>query len=442
MAAVHPTDAPGFADATEAEPDADTGLAAVPSPDTADLAADDAATATAAAPADHQASPGSTEGTAAKGRRFNKPSLVALAHGIEASLVSTEPDPDDLPVVIALFQRPEYFASERRRYREIARHSMCTFVGFVDEDPDVPSPINGIPIAANDALAREFALIIISKCICVSVVGEDLGDGTGSEAERNRVFEARWSFDRPTAIAEARRLLASFGDSVPATLQPQIEQRLADAEKAVPRRIEARLTASFEQMVDKYERLAVRLQTLTEQSHRHASAASSTTTNADRDPLTGALNQSGFARYLGNRILSQPDTTRVAIAWIDIDDLDQINGAYGRDAGDAAIKAVYSTLSDLLREDDGVARFDNDEFIVAMPGMEIGAAKRRAEEFVEEVGAMSLAAPHDTVNLTISCAVAIGDLATLALERLRDTLYRTRGTARGRTVVGDYLTSE
>ena len=107
--------------------------------------------------------PESPAASTANERVFAKSSLVALAHGIEASLLADEPDPGDLPVVLALFQQETYFDAERRRYREIARNSLVTLVGFVDTDPDVPSPIRGVALHPGEALASTFALFVVSK---------------------------------------------------------------------------------------------------------------------------------------------------------------------------------------------------------------------------------------------------------------------------------------
>src|SRR5690348_2736169 len=131
--------------------------------------------------ADAQLAGGAAPIGAGAPRMFSKGSLVALAHGIEASLLDAEPDPADLPVVIALFQKEQYFAPERRRYRAIARNSVATIVGFADKDPDVPTPIVGVPLRADEEIANEFCLVIISKCICVSLIGVDVSDPYSGE---------------------------------------------------------------------------------------------------------------------------------------------------------------------------------------------------------------------------------------------------------------------
>src|SRR5690242_4281454 len=361
---------------------------------------------------------------ASDARMFTKGSLVALAHGIEASLLDAEPDPGDLPVVIALFQKEQFFAPERRRYRAIARHSLVTLVGFADRDPDVPTPIIGIPLDPSEELAGTFGLVIISKCICVSLIGVDKTDE--STEQRNRRFETRWSFDRAHAVEEARRLLAAFGNRVPAAQAQQVEQRLRDAEAAVPRRIEARLTAAFEQMVKRYQWAASRVNELEDEVTR-LNEMKTGTVPAEYDALTGVLTRPSLARFLG-QLMVESRTSQVAVAWLDVNDLDAINTRFGRPAGDAALRLVAKAIQTQVRENDCFVRWGSDEFVVVMPGMQIDTAKRRALEFIDAVSATSMPDPYKTVRVSISCGVGVGDFTALALSRLRESANYGRTT--------------
>jgi diguanylate cyclase (GGDEF)-like protein len=298
-----------------------------------------------------------------------------------------------------------------------------------------------MPLKAGEAIAKEFCLVIISKCICVSLIGVESGSSRGVE-ERARRFETRWSFDRIRAVQEARRLIDEFGERVPPALGDQIAQRLHDAEQAVPRRIEARLTASFEQMVKRYQWVAGRVNELEDTNARLTASDDDDAPIAtiERDEVTDVGNRNTLARFFGE-LMIDATTPRVAVAWLDVDDLDAINAQHGRGAGDMALKVVAETIASQVREEDCFVRWGDDEFVVVMPGMDIGAAKRRALELVEAVSWKAFPEPYRGVNLTVSCGVAVGDLPAIELDRLRDTVNRGRGGNRGRTIVGDYLTT-
>jgi two-component system, cell cycle response regulator len=82
-----------------------------------------------------------------------------------------------------------------------------------------------------------------------------------------------------------------------------------------------------------------------------------------RDGLTGLHNRQGFL-VLGEQLLRLADHTEcsLALVYADIDGLEKINQAFGRQQGDAALRAVARALLETFRESDLVARVGGDEF--------------------------------------------------------------------------------
>jgi DICT domain-containing protein len=69
-------------------------------------------------------------------RSHTKRSLLALSHAMERSIEAGRGESDEVlpPLVIAMFQRPEYFAIERDRYRELgASGAVCASSGSQDQ---------------------------------------------------------------------------------------------------------------------------------------------------------------------------------------------------------------------------------------------------------------------------------------------------------------------
>ena len=64
---------------------------------------------------------------------------------------------------------------------------------------------------------------------------------------------------------------------------------------------------------------------------------------------------------------------------VDVDNLGQINDAYGNDIGDKALARVAETVHTSLRESDLIAHYGADEFIVLMPEATRADAQRAAQ---------------------------------------------------------------
>jgi diguanylate cyclase (GGDEF)-like protein len=65
------------------------------------------------------------------------------------------------------------------------------------------------------------------------------------------------------------------------------------------------------------------------------------------------------------------------VAFVDIDKLKAINDLEGHAAGDRTIREVADALRSSLRSYDFVIRYGGDEFVCAMPGVTLAAAKER-----------------------------------------------------------------
>lgn len=85
------------------------------------------------------------------------------------------------------------------------------------------------------------------------------------------------------------------------------------------------------------------------------------------DPLTGLLNLRGF-KAIGARALDAAERlgSTFTMLFLDIDDLEQINAAYGHSVGDEALRETARVLRDSVRAMDIVARIGDDEFCIAL----------------------------------------------------------------------------
>jgi len=83
------------------------------------------------------------------------------------------------------------------------------------------------------------------------------------------------------------------------------------------------------------------------------------------DELTGALNRRGFCAKVPERLRA---ATRAgagsALLFVDVDRLKQLNDSWGYATGDAALREVAELLRSSARDDDVIARWGGDEFVV------------------------------------------------------------------------------
>ncbi len=85
------------------------------------------------------------------------------------------------------------------------------------------------------------------------------------------------------------------------------------------------------------------------------------------DKLTGFYNPKAFESILQHK-KSRSERTRkpFSILLIDINDFKNINEEYGHSAGDEVLKNFASSVKSILRAEDSIARWGEDEFIVLL----------------------------------------------------------------------------
>lgn len=89
---------------------------------------------------------------------------------------------------------------------------------------------------------------------------------------------------------------------------------------------------------------------------------------ATHDALTGLANRALYYDRLRQSLaLARRHEERLAVLYVDMDDLKPINDQFGHRAGDAALKEIAHRLSTGRRESDTVARMGGDEFALILP---------------------------------------------------------------------------
>jgi diguanylate cyclase (GGDEF)-like protein len=153
------------------------------------------------------------------------------------------------------------------------------------------------------------------------------------------------------------------------------------------------------------------------------------------DELTGLMNRRRFEEECQREHRrSQRGWAPYALARIDVDGMGHINAVHGREKGDELLGRIAEELKATRREYDLVARFDDDELVILLPGCDARTAKkvlRRALAAAAAKGSAILGAP-----MTLSTGVAVwtppsGELPTDLVERAGVALTAARARAPG-----------
>jgi len=168
---------------------------------------------------------------------------------------------------------------------------------------------------------------------------------------------------------------------------------------------------------------------------------------ATHDSLTGLYNR----HYLMDNLQREEARHRrmgsdLSVILCDIDHFKALNDRFGHIVGDDVLKSVAENLQQLLRQSDAmalandniVARFGGEEFVILLPDTPLEGARLCAERLREAVSHTRFASLPEDVKVTISFGVAqmrISEKHNEMLQRADDALYEAKHTGRNKVCV-------
>lgn len=162
---------------------------------------------------------------------------------------------------------------------------------------------------------------------------------------------------------------------------------------------------------------------------------------ATRDPLTDLFNQRVFWEMLGYEVgRSQRHDYKFGLLLIDLDNFKTINDNYGHRVGDRFLQSMAINIRQALRNEDILARYGGDEFVIILPETDLESAAQIANRMLATVTGMAL--PHEDgapIKATVSIGLAIypdhaQDSKDLFL--FADTLmYKAKGEGKNRVAI-------
>ena len=159
---------------------------------------------------------------------------------------------------------------------------------------------------------------------------------------------------------------------------------------------------------------------------------------ARHDTLTGLPNRFALMELLEEQRTQGEDDDRLAVFFIDLDNLKIVNDGLGHSAGDRVLVAVARELERAAGEDT-VARFGGDEFVVVCGGVGPDRALERAERFLAAVERAQVAGVSNDVSASIGVAVSTRiDADPESLIRDADAaMYAAKRAGRSRCALFD-----
>ncbi|MGB8862256.1 MAG: diguanylate cyclase [Ilumatobacteraceae bacterium] len=132
-----------------------------------------------------------------------------------------------------------------------------------------------------------------------------------------------------------------------------------------------------------------------------------------RDPLTGLANRRLFDELLDAELArTHRSDTPIAVAFIDLDGLKEVNDTHGHDAGDLVLCETARRLDAIVRGADVVARLGGDEFVIIYEPADVSS-----ENLIARIDAALSAPISITDSLSITCPASVGYADTLAAGR-------------------------
>jgi len=140
---------------------------------------------------------------------------------------------------------------------------------------------------------------------------------------------------------------------------------------------------------------------------------------AVRDPLTGLLNRRGMDEPLSEALsCAKRSGVPFGLILMDLDRFKLVNDSYGHPAGDAALVHVAAMLRSTLREEDTIARWGGEEFLMVLAHQDLQGAMRVAERLRQEIASQPLQESGKKIPLTASFGVTAWSDPEDTLERL------------------------
>jgi diguanylate cyclase (GGDEF)-like protein len=158
------------------------------------------------------------------------------------------------------------------------------------------------------------------------------------------------------------------------------------------------------------------------------------------DPLTGIYNR----RYIIEKMEEERTRFRrygkkFSLIIVDIDFFKRVNDAWGHDCGDYVLVETANELKLLLREQDCLARWGGEEFLIMLPETDAEGAQRLAERLRQSIEEKVFEYRKKRISVTLTlgiCEYGEGISIDDAIRKADNALYEGKNRGRNCVVAG------
>lgn len=157
--------------------------------------------------------------------------------------------------------------------------------------------------------------------------------------------------------------------------------------------------------------------------------------NMHKDALSGLFNRHYIDKSFA-QITQQG--CELSLLLIDVDHFKQINDQYGHNTGDAVIQSLARLLETSIREQDRLARWGGEEFILLLPWTGANEARAIAERIRFNIAGTPIS--HRSHRLAVSASIGISysptpDSLDQLVEYADQALYQAKAMGRNRVIL-------
>lgn len=168
-------------------------------------------------------------------------------------------------------------------------------------------------------------------------------------------------------------------------------------------------------------------------------------TLATTDELTSLPNRRFMSELLHTEERRrQADSSSACLSLIDIDWFKKINDRYGHDAGDAVLRQFAQRAKAVLRDDDVIARWGGEEFLVYLPRTDLPCGRKVLERLLQKIQAQPFQFQDKAIAASFSAGLVQlrpNESVEAGLRRADELLYAAKDQGRGRIVTQARLVS-
>ena len=127
----------------------------------------------------------------------------------------------------------------------------------------------------------------------------------------------------------------------------------------------------------------------------------------EQDKLTGAQNRQSLDDLLTREVKRASSYDgRLSIALIDLDNIGQINKQHGEGAADRVLIHIANLAKAVLRQQDYLVRYSNEEFLLVLPDTEIGGCRYLLERLRQVFQKNPVIYKNKPLDATFSAGIA------------------------------------